>query len=535
MTSNRMSSENGATKSRKKHDPEKLLALFRQSKKTVQKYVDDFQAKTGKKPSSDDLAKAPEYVRVCIKNCKRIKAHLAKQEEQERNNGKPTSSGDGAVTKREDVENVPTAEHQKKAKTPSPKTSESSKPTTTNKKQGTASKVWGAHLNRAFSDITNNASRGGSNSKSNLTRTLSYSGTLAALVKEDLSKNTRKNPKKRSKNFNDSSAWDTLELDDESTVQALIDADATNVTSFDSGITSSGSSPPTSSSTQLPPKAAIVDPLVRFHPELSMDGLSQHGADQEEVDQNDDNELNIGHVGGSVTLKTFSAKTKKDSAAGTSVSFLSAMTNSKVKEAKARERNYIPQDKIDNDQQKLLSFSGLFPKNQQSNDDYSCEPSTENEAVGGEFDDDDIDLDEHIDKAVDEALETATNSKRKSDEELEPSGGSKRPRLSEETSSWSDDDMFADDYDENVDDSNNVKEDELLPYNPNDEEEEDGQDGDGPKRKSKPKKLQGLVSNNFVKINLKKKQFVRGAKNMTGSKHRRMEWKRKMTAKYGKK
>ena len=39
---------------------------------------------------------------------------------------------------------------------------------------------------------------------------------------------------------------------------------------------------------------------------------------------------------------------------------------------------------------------------------------------------------------------------------------------------------------------------------------------------------------NLVKINLKKKTFVRGKKTMTGAKYRRMEWKRKTLAKEGK-
>ncbi len=43
-----------------------------------------------------------------------------------------------------------------------------------------------------------------------------------------------------------------------------------------------------------------------------------------------------------------------------------------------------------------------------------------------------------------------------------------------------------------------------------------------------------LKSDNFVKINLKKKTYVKGRKTMTGSKYRRMEFKRKMAEKEGK-
>lgn len=58
------------------------------------------------------------------------------------------------------------------------------------------------------------------------------------------------------------------------------------------------------------------------------------------------------------------------------------------------------------------------------------------------------------------------------------------------------------------------------------------------KFKSKSELLKGKVesgtaNDNYVKINLKKKTFVRGRKNMTGGKYRRMEWKRKVAEKEG--
>ena len=43
--------------------------------------------------------------------------------------------------------------------------------------------------------------------------------------------------------------------------------------------------------------------------------------------------------------------------------------------------------------------------------------------------------------------------------------------------------------------------------------------------------MQNKKTENYVKINLKKKNYVRGKKNMTGSKYRRQEWKRKETEK----
>ena len=46
------------------------------------------------------------------------------------------------------------------------------------------------------------------------------------------------------------------------------------------------------------------DPLMRFHPELSMDGLSQHGQEEKSRQISGDNECEIGQVGGTQTLKT---------------------------------------------------------------------------------------------------------------------------------------------------------------------------------------------------------------------------------------
>lgn len=46
----------------KKHDPEKLLVLFKKSKKVVQAFVDKFQAQHGRKPHGEDLKKK-NYVR----------------------------------------------------------------------------------------------------------------------------------------------------------------------------------------------------------------------------------------------------------------------------------------------------------------------------------------------------------------------------------------------------------------------------------------------------------------------------------------
>ena len=44
--------------------------------------------------------------------------------------------------------------------------------------------------------------------------------------------------------------------------------------------------------------------MLRFHPELSMDGLSQHGQTNSDRFNIDDTECEIGQLGGTQTLKT---------------------------------------------------------------------------------------------------------------------------------------------------------------------------------------------------------------------------------------
>merc|ERR1712173_237896 len=96
----------------------------------------------------------------------------------------------------------------------------------------------------------------------------------------------------------------------------------------------------------------------------------------------------------------------------------------------------------------------------------------------------------------------------------------------------SEEDMFADENEENP------QEDELLPLESvsnQDEKDEDAKNQEKNKRKAKcPKKLQGLVSTNFVKIDMKHKNYIHGNKSkMTGAKYKRQEWKRKVQGKFG--
>merc|ERR1712156_1172122 len=320
------------------------------------------------------------------------------------------------------------------------------------------SKVWGAHLNRSMSDITNNFT----DKRNTAPKTTTYSGKLSALILEDLSKSTRKSLSQRRSNTKQM-FFDTME--DESTLgtsQLINDAEISQV----------------------------EDPLLRFHPELSMDGLSQHGQTNSDSFNIDDTECEIGQLGGTQTLKTqqpskFVKETK-------SMSVLTSVTaNHNVQ---ATSRNFETREEIP------MSFSGLFPKNgsgtkRKASDDADEFNKTENEST------------------------------------------SKKPKVSEGYES--EEDMFADENDENIDEENeneeNVVEDELIPLDQitsnKDQDEEQENNNQNKSRKPKcPKKLQGLVSTNFVKIDLKHKNYIHGNKRkMTGAK-----WKRKVHGKFGK-
>ena len=169
------------SKSPKNHDPEKLLALFKKSKKVVATFTEKFEAQYGRRPRGEDLAKAPEYVRVCIKNCKKIKAQFEKFPETSPEAPKhepkvvkpssPKTNSTPAVIQKypsvtgsenmDDLENLGYRNSPKKQAAPSKK-----------------SKVWGAHLNRSMSDITNNFT----DRRNTAAKTTTYSGMTYYLL-----------------------------------------------------------------------------------------------------------------------------------------------------------------------------------------------------------------------------------------------------------------------------------------------------------------------------------------------------------------
>jgi len=446
------------SKSPKNHDPEKLLALFKKSKKVVATFTEKFEAQYGRRPRGEDLAKAPEYVRVCIKNCKKIKAQFEKFPETSPEAPKhepkvvkpssPKTNSTPAVIQKypsvtgsenmDDLENLGYRNSPKKQAAPSKK-----------------SKVWGAHLNRSMSDITNNFT----DRRNTAAKTTTYSGKLSALILEDLSKSTRKSLSQRRSNTKQM-FFDTME--DESTLgtsQLINDAEISQV----------------------------EDPLLRFHPELSMDGLSQHGQTNSDRFNIDDTECEVGQLGGTQTLKTQQpSKLVKETK---SMSVLTSVTaNHNVQ---ATSRNFETREEIP------MSFSGLFPKNGSGN---GTKRKLEDENT------DDLDSNDN---------EFSSKKQKICDEYVEE-----------------EEDMFADEH-EPVE---NTKEDELLPLESvTNEDDEDSKNQENNKRKAKcPKKLQGLVSTNFVKIDLKHKNYIHGNKSkMTGAKYKRQEWKRKAQGKFG--
>jgi len=437
----------------------------------VATYTEHFEAQNGRRPRGEDLAKAPEYVRVCIKNCKKIKAQFEKFPETSPEAPKheqkvipvapkpepkvvkpssPNTNSTPAVIQKypsvtglenmDDLENLGYRNSPKKPSAPSKK-----------------SKVWGAHLNRSMSDITNNYS----DKRNTANKTTTYSGKLSALVLEDLSKSTRKSLSQRRPNTKQM-FFNTME--DESILgvsQLIDDADVSQT----------------------------EDPLLRFHPELSMDGLSQHGQTDSDRFNIDDSECEIGQLGGTQTLKTQQAsKLVKETK---SMSFLTSVTaNHNVQ---VTSRNFETREEIP------MSFSGLFPKNGSGN---GTKRKIENE-------------------------NTDTDSGISNDNE----NSSKKQKFCDDYES--EEDMFADE-----DEVENTKEDELLPLESisNKDDEEDSKNQEKNKRKTKcPKKMQGLVSNNFVKIDMKHKNYIHGnTSKMTGAKYKRQEWKRKVQGKFGK-
>ena len=51
---------------------DKYMEQFRKSRTQVKSFEEKFFAKHGRKPNKEDLAKAPEHVLTCIKNCRKI-------------------------------------------------------------------------------------------------------------------------------------------------------------------------------------------------------------------------------------------------------------------------------------------------------------------------------------------------------------------------------------------------------------------------------------------------------------------------------
>ena len=150
-----------------------------------------------------------------------------------------------------------------------------------------------------------------------------------------------------------------------------------------------------------------------------------------------------------------------------------------------------------------MSFSGLFPKNSNKR------------------------------KAEEEGLD---------ENKTETEFSSKKQKFCDDYES--EEDMFADENEEIEEIMANVKEDELLPLasvsNKKDEETDEPQIDtrrkDMKSFKANPKAPKNMVSGNFVKIDMKHKNYIHGNKSkMTGAKYKRQEWKRKAAGKFGRK
>ena len=129
-------------------------------------------------------------------------------------------------------------------------------------------------------------------------------------------------------------------MGDESTLQGLMDATETTIGGNVDSVKK-------------------IDPLVLFHPELSMDGLSQHGGQQKsdltEKEEIKDEDCEIESFANTTNIKTSQQKTQTN--LGKSMNFLNSVKLNKTTEAKERIFN------------EPLNFSGLFSKNNLEDED----------------------------------------------------------------------------------------------------------------------------------------------------------------------
>ena len=459
---------------------EKYMDLFRKSRSVVKAFEEEFKVKQGRKPDRNDLAKAPEHVLTCIKNCRKIQAYFKLK------GGQSQLSTSGS---KDDTEEVVT---QQQSLPPPAQDLETPTLDAILEPKAKSKSMWGSHLNK---DGAKPGAMRRHKTESAISKGPSFSGFINEASQS--SQQTRLSLKKGSavRKSSARSFFDTL---------GGGDLEASTLPS-----------PPANDATEK----KFVDPLSRFDPEISMGG-DDNSDDlvfgpkfgSAAVDPQQQHQDNVEKCQQIKPVKLFSHKTKPtESNKRQALSVLSVLSSQKQ------------------DSSSRLSFSGLFPK---ATTPVKAHSLTTFENIAD--DDDDNDNNDVNDKPSD-----ATTTKRKRVDSNNSDDGENSPRNSLPETKRSRTDLQS--FESNVapmksadvvvdPTSKEIAKNDIYAIG-YEEADDDPRGFASAKQLNRfnvgKKAAQNMKTENYVKINLKKKNFVRGKKTMTGSKYRRQEWKRK--------
>ena len=410
-------------------------------------------------------AKAPEYVLTCIKNCRKIQAYFKQK-------GKTTtelSTSQDDPTEELVPKNVPAA-----ADLETPTLDAILEPSNNKPKS-----VWGSHLNKSSAEIGKVGTFRRHKTESAISRGPSFSGLFSEASMSQPSQQTRFSLKKSGKTVARKSSaksfFDTLGGGDLET--------------------STLPSPPTEESSTK----KFVDPLARFDPEISMGGGCLEDDNSDEI----------------VFSAKFDPKPVGDKPADPAKKPVDPVKKP-VKPVETGKRHALSVLSVLSSSQKpesRLSFSGIFPK--------ATTP------VKASFDDNDV-----VDKT---SQEKTTKRKRvESESQNQSSSDENSPirTISESKRSRTDLSIEKDLQKTSLNDPSEIAIPKNDIYAIGFEDADDDPRGFASAKTVRSfvagkKSAQNKNTENYVKINLKKKNYVRGKKTMTGAKYRRQEWKRK--------
>ena len=474
---------------------DRLKANFKQAKVILKDFEKKFEAENGRKPVSEDYKNAQsDQVKLSYKNCRKIKAYFdakaknsnSKEDKTEGQNLSTEIKNENLSSAAENEPNLLSDAGSKNLRTNEDEnmTSNAKPNLMEGHKLISFSGLFAKKLDRSLStpSPTTASSSWGKHVQMKKNSSFGSNNTLDLAVKLNLDSEsksqTRTSLKKRRKkklassnSFNDVNFFDTL-----------------SCSGFD--LEAAETNP---DEVQSEPAKRKSDPLSRFDPEISMDCFDG----EEEIDfgdhhnvkvvktQNEDNKgKKVSHCLDDITNKTPLLR-KVDQG------WLDRLNCGHEKlDNEPNSAENLPSDReINNsgkifDETDLNSVSDKVPNSTAASDEFRPNKVDQSQ-LGVKCDK--MDTIGYDDLPVEKGCQDSGQKRKKSDfdpDEIEMKSVSKKARKCV---------------------PKKLTEDELL-----------------------TKKIQG---GNFVKINLKKKVFVRGKKTMTGAKHRRMEWKRKMDLK----